>query len=150
LPPPWPNSDPERGRAFSSHRCKNSAALTIGACTKTRSATSSRTRPTFARAPALLSVEAPGTIVELVPADPGTRWLEVACGPAAIGRTLATRVGAVHGVDLTPATIGKAREEAAREGLADAEFSLGDATALEFEDAEGWRDRSSGGPRRLR
>ncbi len=90
---------------------------------------------TFARAPAMLSAEALGTIVELVPPDPGARWLEVACGPAAIGRTLASRVGAVHGVDLTPAMIEKAREEAAREGLGNAEFSLGDATALEFEDA---------------
>jgi SAM-dependent methyltransferase len=90
---------------------------------------------TFARAPALLSAEALGTIVELVPSDPDARWLELACGPSAIGRTLAPRVGSVHGVDLTPAMIEKAREEAAREGIANAEFSLGDATALEFEDA---------------
>jgi SAM-dependent methyltransferase len=90
---------------------------------------------TFTRAPALLSAEALGTIIELVPADPDARWLELACGPAAVGRTLAGRVGSVHGVDLTPAMIEKAREEAAREGLANAEFSLGDATALEFEDA---------------
>jgi hypothetical protein len=41
---------------------------------------------TFARAPAMLSGEALGTIVELVPSDPGARWLEVACGPAAVGR----------------------------------------------------------------
>ncbi|MGV1048382.1 MAG: class I SAM-dependent methyltransferase [Solirubrobacterales bacterium] len=90
---------------------------------------------TFARAPALLSAEALGAIVELVPEDPAGRWLEVACGPSAVGRTLARRVGSVHGVDLTPAMIEKAREEAAREGLANAEFSLGDATALGFEDA---------------
>lgn len=90
---------------------------------------------TFARAPAMLSAEALGTIVELVPEDPEARWLELACGPAAVGRALAHRVGSVHGVDLTPAMIEKAREEAAREGLANAKFSLGDATALEFEDA---------------
>jgi SAM-dependent methyltransferase len=90
---------------------------------------------TFARAPAMLSAEALGTIVELVPPDSGARWLEVACGPAAIGRTLASRIGSVHGVDLTPAMIEKAQEEAAREGLDNAEFSLGDATALGFEDA---------------
>lgn len=66
---------------------------------------------TFARAPAMLSAEALGTIVELVPPDPEARWLEVACGPAAVGRTLAHRVGSVHGVDLTPAMIEKAREE---------------------------------------
>jgi SAM-dependent methyltransferase len=90
---------------------------------------------TFARAKALLSAPALGSIVELVPEDPAARWLEVACGPAAVGRTLARRVGSVHGVDLTPAMIEKAQEEAAREGLGNAEFSLGNATALEFEDA---------------
>lgn len=90
---------------------------------------------TFARAPALLSAEALGAIVELVPEGPAARWLEVACGPSAVGRTLARRVGSVHGVDLTPAMVEKAREEAAREGLGNAEFSLGDATALELEDA---------------
>ena len=90
---------------------------------------------TFARAEALRSEAALGALVEAVPADPGARWLEVACGPAVVGRTLARRVGSVHGVDLTPAMIEKAGEEAEREGLANAEFSLGDATALEFEDA---------------
>ena len=52
-----------------------------------------------------------------------------------IGRAIAAKVGSLHGVDLTPAMIEKAREEADREGLANAEFSLGDATALELDDA---------------
>lgn len=89
----------------------------------------------FARAPAMVSAAALGALVELVPADPGARWLEVACGPAAVGRALARRVGSVHGVDLTPAMIETARAEAAAEGLANVELSLGDATALKFEDA---------------
>lgn len=88
----------------------------------------------FAREPAMASAEALGAIVELVPPDPEARWLELACGPAAVGRALARRVGGVHGVDLTPSMIEKAREEAEREGLANAQFSLGDATALELED----------------
>ena len=50
-----------------------------------------------------------------------------------VGRALAPKVGSLHGVDLTPAMIEKAREEAELEGLANAEFSLGDATALGFE-----------------
>ena len=75
-----------------------------------------------------------GVLVELVPADPEASWIEVACGPAAISRALAPRVGRVHGVDLTPAMIEKAAEEAAAEGLANAEFSIGDATALDFAD----------------
>jgi SAM-dependent methyltransferase len=90
---------------------------------------------TFARSPAMTSATALGTIVDLVPEDPEARWLEVACGPAAVGRTLSRRVGSVHGVDMTPAMIEKAREEAGRQGLANADFSLGDATALEFGDA---------------
>lgn len=89
----------------------------------------------FARAPVMSSAETLGALVELVPADPQARWLEVACGPAAISRSMAGRVGSVHGVDLTPAMIAKAGEEAAREGIANAEFSIGDATALDFAEA---------------
>jgi SAM-dependent methyltransferase len=90
---------------------------------------------TFARAGALQAAETLGALVELAPADPQARWLEVACGPSTVGRAVAARVGSLHGVDLTPAMIEKARQEADREGLANVEFSLGDATALEFEDA---------------
>jgi SAM-dependent methyltransferase len=75
------------------------------------------------------------TVVELVPPDAEARWLEAACGPAIVGRAVAVRVGAVHGVDLTPAMIEKAGAEAAAAGLENIEFSLGDVTALEFPDA---------------
>ena len=90
---------------------------------------------TFARAGALKAAETLGALVELAPPDPEARWLEVACGPAMVGRELALKVGSVRGVDLTPAMIEKAREEADREDLGNVEFGLGDATALEFEDA---------------
>lgn len=90
---------------------------------------------TFARAEALKGAEILGAVVDLVPADLEARWLEVACGPAMIGRAIAPKLCSLHGVDLTPAMIEKAREEAGREGIANVEFSLGDATALEFEDA---------------
>lgn len=76
-----------------------------------------------------------GVVVDLVPEDREASWLEVACGPAVISRALAAKVGQVRGVDLTPAMVEKAREEAAREGIDNAEFSVGDATALEFDDA---------------
>ncbi|HEY2717428.1 MAG TPA: class I SAM-dependent methyltransferase [Solirubrobacterales bacterium] len=88
----------------------------------------------FARAGALKGAQVLGALVDLVPADPEARWLEVACGPSMVGRAVAPRIGSLHGVDLTPAMIERAREEAAREGLANAEFGIGDATALEFED----------------
>jgi SAM-dependent methyltransferase len=52
-----------------------------------------------------------------------------------VGRACAPRVGSLYGVDLTPAMIEKAREEAEREELGNVEFGLGDATALEFDDA---------------
>lgn len=74
-------------------------------------------------------------IVELAPADSEASWLETACGPGAISRALAPRVGLVRGVDLTPAMVAKAREDAAAAGVPNAEFSVGDATALEFGDA---------------
>src|SRR4051794_33079156 len=90
---------------------------------------------TFARAGALKAAETLGALVELAPADPEARWLEVACGPAMVGREMARKVGSVRGVDLTPAMIEKAREEADREGIGNVSFGLGDATALELEDA---------------
>lgn len=88
----------------------------------------------FSRAWALKQDAILGAVLGAVPADPEARWLEVACGAAMVGRALAPRVGSVHGVDLTPAMIERARKEAAAEGLGNAEFSLGDATRLEFED----------------
>jgi SAM-dependent methyltransferase len=89
----------------------------------------------FARNPVATMAETLEALVELVPEDPATRWLETACGPGAISRALAPRVGGVHGADLTPAMVEKAREEAEREGLANCEFSVADAAALPFEDS---------------
>jgi SAM-dependent methyltransferase len=75
-----------------------------------------------------------GVLVELVPEDAGASWLETACGPGAISRALAPRVGRIEGVDLTAAMVAKASEEAEREGIGNARFSLGDATALDYPD----------------
>jgi SAM-dependent methyltransferase len=89
----------------------------------------------FARSPAMSTAATLGSLVEAVPADAEARWLETACGPAIVARAIASRVGSVHGVDLTPAMIEKATTEAAAAGIENVEFSLGDATALEFENA---------------
>jgi SAM-dependent methyltransferase len=89
----------------------------------------------FARNEVATKAETLGALVELVPEDPEASWLETACGPGVISRTLAARVGRVHGVDLTPSMVEKASEEAAREGIGNVEFSVGDVTALEFDDA---------------
>ncbi len=88
----------------------------------------------FAASPALSSGASLGALIEMVPVDPGARWLETACGPAIVGRALAARVGSVHGVDLTPAMIEKAGAEAATAGISNVDFSLGDVTALELPD----------------
>lgn len=89
----------------------------------------------FARNPVAISAQTLDVLVDLVPAEPAAEWIEVACGPGAIARRLAGKVGRVRGVDLTPAMVEKARAEAAAEGIENVEFSLGDATALELEDA---------------
>lgn len=79
------------------------------------------------------AAETLGAVLELVPAEPGSRWLEVACGPGLIARALSARVGSVHGVDLTPAMVELAQQGAIEEGLGNVTFSLGDAAALDFE-----------------
>lgn len=87
------------------------------------------------RSPVMTAAETMGALVELVPAEAGARWLESACGPGLIARAISGRVGSVHGVDLTPAMVELALEEARVEGLANVTFSVGDATALEIEEA---------------
>jgi len=89
----------------------------------------------FNVAPVMRSAETLGRLVDLIPAAPGARWIDVACGPGLVARGLAPRVGEVRGVDMTPAMVEVARREAASEGIANAVFSVGDATALEFADA---------------
>jgi ubiquinone/menaquinone biosynthesis C-methylase UbiE len=89
----------------------------------------------FARNPVATSAQTLDVVVDLAPADPEAEWLEVACGPGVISRALAGKVGRVQGIDLTPAMIEKARAEAAAEAIENVEFSLGDATALDQQDA---------------
>ncbi len=88
----------------------------------------------FAANPVAHMSETLDAVVDLVPEDAAASWIELACGPAAISRALARRVGRVQGVDLTPEMIAKANAEAARAGVENLSFALGDATALDFED----------------
>jgi SAM-dependent methyltransferase len=88
----------------------------------------------FATSAAMSGADTLGALVELVPADPEARWLETACGPGLVARALAPKVASVHGVDLTPAMVERARDDALAERIDNATFSLGDATALEFDD----------------
>ena len=88
----------------------------------------------FARSPELSAAATLGALVEMVPSEDQARWLETACGPAIVGRAIAPRVASVHGVDLTPAMIEKARAEADAAGLDNIDFSVGNATALDFDE----------------
>ena len=88
----------------------------------------------FARSPTMSLAETLDVVVDLVPADPAARWVEIACGPGLIARAMAPRVGSVLGVDLTPAMVEKARSEAAAAGVENVDFALGDATALDIPD----------------
>jgi SAM-dependent methyltransferase len=88
----------------------------------------------FGKAAVMTSAETLGALVELVPADAGARWLETACGTGLVSRALAGKVGSVTGVDLTPAMIEQAERGAAGDGIENASFAVGDATALELAD----------------
>lgn len=88
----------------------------------------------FARSPTMSLAETLDVLVDLVPEDPGARWIEVACGPGLIARAMAPRVGSVVGLDLTPAMIEKARADAATAGVENVSFELGDATAIDLPD----------------
>jgi SAM-dependent methyltransferase len=89
----------------------------------------------FNAAPAMRSADTLGRLIDLIPCAPGERWLDAACGPGLVARALAPHVGSVTGVDMTPAMVELAAREAAREGVGNAAFSVGDATALGFPDA---------------
>jgi SAM-dependent methyltransferase len=89
----------------------------------------------FNRSPVMTTAQTLAALIDMLPAAPGQRWLEVACGPGIIARALAPRVGEVVGIDLTPAMIEVARAEAAAAGLGNLRFVEGDATALPFADA---------------
>lgn len=88
----------------------------------------------FDRAPVMSATETLAALLDLVPAG-GGRWVEVACGTGIVSRELARRVEQVLGIDLTPAMLELARRGAVEAGLANVDFTIGDATALDLEDA---------------
>lgn len=66
----------------------------------------------------------------------GLRVLDVGCGPGTISIDLARRVrpGSVPGIDASAEIVARATGLAASEGVANAEFRVGDAYALAFDD----------------
>ena len=74
-------------------------------------------------------------MVGQLPLQPDFRVLDVATGTGHLARAIAPRVREVVGVDLTPAMLQQARQEAARAGLDNVRFEEGDAAALPYADA---------------
>src|SRR5215203_1060040 len=66
-------------------------------------------------------------IREAARVGPGSRALDVACGPGLVSLHLAEAAGHVTGLDLTPAMLDKARELQRDRGLANLSWDLGRA-----------------------
>src|SRR5947208_7622122 len=73
-------------------------------------------------------------IREAARVGPGSRVLDVACGPGLVALALAEAAGHVTGLDLTPAMLDKARQLQRRSGLANLSWDLGRADALPYPD----------------
>jgi SAM-dependent methyltransferase len=73
-------------------------------------------------------------VIEHLEPQPGQRLLDLACGTGAAAELAATTGAEVVGVDIAPALIEQAKERAAERGL-DTDYRVGDAEALELEDA---------------
>lgn len=89
----------------------------------------------FGTSAAMTSAQTLDALIELVPEDLDARWIDVACGPGVISRAMASRVGSVSGVDLTPAMVEEAERRAGEDGIGNVSFAIGDATALDYADA---------------
>ena len=75
-----------------------------------------------------------GHLVEAAGVGPGDRVLDVACGTGNVAITAARRGAEAVGVDITPAMLEDARENAGIAGTEDIIWSEGDATDLPFDD----------------
>lgn len=73
------------------------------------------------------------TFLDWLGAPSGARWLDVGCGNGAFSEEVATRMApaAIQGLDPSEGQLAYAR---VRQGLAGAEFRVGDATSLPYED----------------
>ena len=88
----------------------------------------------FNASPAMSSQDTLQSLLDMLPLAADQRWLDVACGTGLVTRAMAPKVGHVTGVDVTPAMLDLARAEAEQAGMANVEFRLGDAGALDLPD----------------
>jgi SAM-dependent methyltransferase len=78
----------------------------------------------------VLAAEAIPEITTELRLKPGDTLLDLACGRAGYGLTVARGSGArLVGIDVSAEALAQAREQAARLGVADARFGVGDLTA---------------------
>jgi SAM-dependent methyltransferase len=73
-------------------------------------------------------------VIERLDPQPGQRLLDLATGTGAVAELAATTGAEVVGIDIAPALIEQARQRAAERGL-DIDYRVGDAEALDLEDA---------------
>ena len=73
-------------------------------------------------------------VIERLDPQPGQRLLDLATGTGAVAELAAGTGAEVVGVDIAPALIDQAKERAAERGL-DIDYRVGDAEALDLEDA---------------
>src|ERR1700735_2046741 len=73
-------------------------------------------------------------LARLVKAGPADRAVDLACGPGTLALRFARHVRWICGLDLTPAILALARNNAKKEALSNLFCALGDAQALPFGD----------------
>ena len=73
-------------------------------------------------------------IVDRLDAQPGLRWLDLACGTGAVAERAAERGADVTGLDLSPGLIETAQERAQQRDLS-IDYVVGDCEDLPFEEA---------------
>ncbi len=74
-------------------------------------------------------------LARMVKAGPADRAADLACGPGTLALRFARHVRWTCGLDLTPAILERAQRSAAREGLVNLDFAIGDAQTLPLADA---------------
>lgn len=95
----------------------------------------SRQAEGFAKSPALHDEAALTLLVDSARPRAGDETLDIACGPGTVVAAFARRVRRSTGLDATEAMLRQARELAARDGLDNVEWWLGDVYRLPFGDA---------------
>jgi SAM-dependent methyltransferase len=73
-------------------------------------------------------------VVDRLEPGPGLRFLDLACGTGAVAELAAAEGAHVVGIDLAPALIDQAKDRADERGF-EIDYRVGDAEALELEDA---------------